>query len=98
MTKNSYLLDRFLCQIKILLLDIKKFKNPTFLQVFCSKFQVYFSKFLKFQVFPGFQVKWQPCIFQIKIKIKFFKININKVLEQNRLQNNNIEIKQLNFI
>ena len=45
----------FLCQIEVLLLImLKLLKIPGF--------SMFFSKFLKFQVFPGFQVKWQPCI------------------------------------
>ena len=56
----------FLCQIEILLLNmLKLFKIPGFSRFFVQNSR-FFSKFIKFQVFPGFQVKWQPCIYTKK--------------------------------
>ena len=47
MTKNLNYMINFLCKIKILLLKILKLlKIPVF--------PVFFSKFLEFQVFPGY--------------------------------------------
>ena len=59
---------------------------PYFLSEFCSKLEV-FSKLLKFQVFLGFQVKWQPCKYQTKCQktytIKFeYIINGHKLLQE----------------
>ena len=58
-TKKSYLYDRFLYQIEILLLNLKIVENSRFFKDFCSKFQV----------FPGFQVNRQPRVYQISSKV-----------------------------
>ena len=65
----------FSCQIKNLLLNMLKISKIPGFSDYCSKFQFFFFKFLKFKVFPsclalivkthvfpGFQVFWQPCI------------------------------------
>ena len=50
---KSYLYDRCLCKIEILLLNMLKMLK-------FEIFKVFYAKVVKFQVFPGFQVKWQP--------------------------------------
>ena len=57
MTKNLTFMTDILCQIQILLLNILELlKVPGFL----FKITGFFSKSLKFQVFPGIQVFWPP--------------------------------------
>ena len=55
MTKIFYLYDRFFeSNQKFTTEHVKIVKIPGF--------PFFFSKFPKFQVFPRFQVKWQPCV------------------------------------
>ena len=68
MTNIFYLYDRFSeLNRNFTTGHTKIVKNPGFsgyFSDFCSQFQAFpdfFSKFPKFQVIPGFQVKWQPC-------------------------------------
>ena len=57
MAIKSYLYDKFLYQIEILLLNILKI--PVFFNI--SRIPGFLCLNVKFQVFLCFQVKWQPC-------------------------------------
>ena len=88
MTKNFIYRIEFLFLIEVLLPNVSKLlKIPEFsrfLKNFCSKYQVFPGFFLlKFQIsiFPGFKVKWQPCIYKtltnsINSKLKQYKASV----------------------
>ena len=58
----------FLCQIEILVLKMLKLLKIQGFSMFydqISRIFMIFSKFLKFQIYPGFQVKWQLCNYDV---------------------------------
>ena len=71
--KNFIFMIEFLCQIKNFQLNVL---NSRF---FVQNYR-FFSKSLKFQVFPGIQVFWPP--WHNKIQYLKFSMNIHSILDQ----------------